>query len=147
MEPQTVAVHQGLHLPVQCYGNSEQQQPLMMQQIGMAWWRGDRGGDEKESSGARRKRQRGTDERIRRRNKSGKRKGLGTLRCQEREIIQWSRFIGLPPIHQLSKLGMCVVKRIRFDELCAATVSDRSYDQRFKKSTFSQLLNLQKRNK
>jgi len=30
-----------------------------MQQIGMAWWRGDRGGDDKESSGARRKRQRG----------------------------------------------------------------------------------------
>ena len=50
----------------------------MMQQIGMAWWRGDRGGEEKESSGARRKRQRGTDERSWRRNKSRKRKGLGS---------------------------------------------------------------------
>ena len=34
---------------------------------------------------------------------------------------------------------MLVVKWIRFDELYAVTVSDRSYDQRLEKSNFGQL--------
>ena len=42
--------------------------------------------------------------------------------------IRRSRFIGSLPTHPLPKLGMWVVKRNRFDELYAATVSDRSYD-------------------
>ena len=56
---------------------------------------------------------------------------------EEKNIpIRRSRFIGSPPIQLLSELGMWVVKRIRFNELYTATVSDRSYDQRFKKINF-----------
>ena len=89
------------------------------------------------------------DERRRRWKKKRRRwTGVGPRRCREKYekknlmCIQRPRFIGSPPIHPLSELDMWVVKRIRFDEPYASTVSDRSYAQHFKKSTFDQLPNL-----
>ena len=108
---------------------------------------GGRGGEDREEDGGARAERRwhqGWDEKRRRR----RIKGLGTRRCLDRlrngniMRIQWPRFIGLPPLHPLSKLGMWVVKWIRLDEPYESMVSDHSSDHWFKKSTFGQLPNL-----
>ena len=69
--------------------------------------------------------------------------GIGVVEkhCETENLshIQRSRFIDLPPIPPLSKLGVWVVKQIRFDELYAATVSDRSYNQWFKSQFFAHI--------
>ena len=54
-------------------------------------------------------------------------------------MVQFQRSV---KIHTTSKPNKPIVKQIRFDELYVTMVSDRSYDQRFKKSTFGQLPNL-----
>jgi len=77
-------------------------------------------------------------------NRKGRRTNRVTVRLGFSKLLHiwWSQLIGLPSTHPLTKHGMWVVKRIHFDELYTTTISDRSYDQQFKKSTFGQLSNL-----